>query len=226
MVGEATLDGVPWPRPLVIAVDGPAASGKSTLARRLATALGLAFLDTGLLYRAVGKALLDAGESPEDQAAATARALALRPEHVEAGLLGGEAVGRAASKVAAWPAVRAALLPFQRRFARSGRGAVLAGRDIASVVCPDASVKLYVTASPQARAERRWEELRGRGLPAIYARVLDDMLERDRRDSSRAVAPLRFGEDAFLIDTTELDADAALEAALHHVRERLGVTPD
>lgn len=205
------------PRPLTVAVDGPAASGKSTLARRLARHLGLAFLDTGLLYRAVGKRLLERGLDPADAAAAVEQALALEVGDVDASALRDESVGNAASKVAAVPAVREALLPFQRRFAARPPGAVLAGRDVGTVVCPGAPIKIFVTASVAERARRRFEELRQRADPPIYARVLAEIEERDRRDSERAVAPLRVAEDAWVLDTTEMDADAAFRAALAHV---------
>jgi cytidylate kinase len=205
----------------VIAVDGPAASGKSTIARRLATALRLEFLDTGLLYRAVGRKLMADGGAPDDEQAAVAAALSLEPADVDERLLRGEEVGQAASKVAAIEAVRSALLPFQRRFATRDRGAVLAGRDVGTVVCPDAPIKLFVTASAEERARRRYDELRRGGSAPIYAEVLDAMLERDRRDADREVAPLRVAHDAWMLDTTALDADAAFTAALDHIRHRL-----
>ena len=209
------------PAPLVIAVDGPAASGKSTIAKRLAAALGLAFLDTGLLYRAVGRKLLREGRCAGDERAALAAAMNLEPGDLDEQHLRGEKIGQAASNVAAFPAVRAALLPFQRRFAARDRGAVLAGRDVGTVVCPDADVKLFVTATAAERARRRYDELRRRDETAIYEQVLDAMLERDRRDSDRLVAPLRVAEDAWTLDTTSLDADAAFTAALDHIRRHL-----
>lgn len=203
--------------PLIIAVDGPAASGKSTLARRLARHFGLAFLDTGLLYRAVARSMLDRGLDPADADAAVRTARDLAPEDVDPSRLRGEGVGQNASKVAAVPAVRAALLPFQRNFARQGAGAVLAGRDVGTVICPDATFKLFVTASDAERARRRFEELRGRGDEPIYAAVLEELQERDRRDADRAVAPMRVAPDAWVIDTTGLDADAAFTAACRHI---------
>jgi CMP/dCMP kinase len=203
--------------PLVIAVDGPAASGKSTLAKRLAAHFALRFLDTGLLYRAVARAMLDRGLDPGDAAAAVRAALALAPEDVEPGRLRGEGVGQNASRVAAVPAVRAALLPFQRRFAATAPGAVLAGRDVGTVVCPDATFKLFVTANDGERARRRFEELQRRGERPIYAAVLDELRERDRRDADREVAPMRVASDAWVLDTTSLDADAAFEAARRHI---------
>ena len=202
---------------LVIAVDGPAASGKSTLARRLAEHFGLRFLDTGLLYRAVARSMLDRGLDPGDEQAAVAAAEALRPEDVEARRLRGEGVGQGASKVAAVPAVRAALLPFQRRFAATAPGAVLAGRDIGTVICPDAAVKLFVTAGDEERTRRRYEELQARGERPIYAAVLAELRERDRRDAGRAVAPLHAAPDAWVLDTTDLDAEAAFVAARRHI---------
>jgi cytidylate kinase len=201
----------------VIAVDGPAASGKSTLARRLAARLGLPFLDTGLLYRAVGRRLLARGGDPGDVAAATAAAKALTVQDVEHPGLRDEAVGQAASRVAAFAAVREALLPFQRRFAETPGGAVLAGRDVGTVVCPAAPIKIFITASVEERARRRYEELRQRGQAPIYSAVLEELRERDRRDEERAVAPLRIAADAWVLDTTHLDADAAFEAALRHI---------
>jgi cytidylate kinase len=204
---------------VVIAVDGPAAAGKGTLARRLAAALGLPHLDTGLLYRAVGRRLLDAGEDPADAAAAAAAAQALTPADLARDDLRGPAADHAASVVAAQPAVRAALLDFQRRFARAG--AVLDGRDIGTVVCPDATVKLFVTASAEARAARRMAELAGRGIATDTASIAADMAARDARDAGRATAPLAAAPDALRLDTTALDADAAFAAALAIVRARL-----
>ena len=205
--------------PLVVAVDGPAASGKSTLARLLAARLDLPFLDTGLLYRAVARRILDAGADPGDEAAALTAAGQLDASEVAPLRLVGEVVGQGASQVAAFTAVRDALLPFQRRFAGRGRGAVLAGRDVGTVVCPDALVKLFVTASVEERARRRFEELRPHGNEATYAAVLDEIRKRDRRDAERAVAPLRAAHDAMVLDTTALDVDAALEAALAYTEQ-------
>ncbi|HZF76640.1 MAG TPA: (d)CMP kinase [Acetobacteraceae bacterium] len=204
----------------IIAVDGPAAAGKGTLARRLAAELGLPFLDTGLLYRATGRRLLDAGGDPRDADAAEAAARALDPADLARGDLRGPQADMAASAVAAIPAVRAALLDWQRDFGRR-HGAVLDGRDIGTVVFPDATVKLFVTASPAERARRRWLELRGRGVAADLAEVEAELRARDAQDSARAVAPLRAAEDAVTIDTTALDADAAFAQALAVVRARL-----
>jgi cytidylate kinase len=212
----------------VITVDGPAAAGKGTLARRLAAHFGFAHLDSGKLYRAVALRLLRAGGDPDDADAALAAAEAAPftvAELADPELLDDPAAA-AASKVAAYPAVRTALLAFQRGFAAAppdgAPGAVIDGRDIGTVVCPDAPAKLFVTASAEARAERRHKELLARGVESIYPRILRDMKERDARDSQRAVAPLRPAEDAFLLDTTELDADAAFAAALHYIRTRPG----
>jgi cytidylate kinase len=199
--------------PLIIAVDGPAAAGKGTLARRLAAHLGLPYLDTGLLYRATGRRVLDAGGDPADPAAAEAAARALAPEDLARPDLRAEDAAAAASKVAAIPAVRAALLDFQRRFG-AARGGVLDGRDIGTVVFPEAPVKLFVTASPEVRAARRHAELLGKGVAARLEDVAAEMAERDARDSARGVAPLRPAEDALILDTSALDAEAAFAAAL------------
>lgn len=211
--------------PLVVAVDGPAAAGKGTLARRLAAELGLGYLDTGLLYRAVGRRAMDDGADPSDPEAAAA-AGAITPEDLYRPGLRDEAVTDAASKVAAVPAVRAALLAFQRRFAAEPpagtAGVIMDGRDIGTVVCPQADVKLYVTASAEERARRRHKELLQRGAPSIYARVLADVIARDQRDSEREVAPLRQATDAFVLDTTDLDAEAAFAVALRHVETVIG----
>jgi cytidylate kinase len=209
---------------VIIAIDGPAASGKGTLARRLADHLGLAYLDTGLLYRAVGMAVVDAGGDPSDADAAAAAARRLDPEALRNPALRLDEAGQAASKVAAIPAVRAALLDFQRDFARhppgGARGAVLDGRDIGTVVWPDADHKLFVTASLEKRAERRLKELLARGVATIQEAVLQEMRERDARDSGRSVAPLVPAPDALILDTTELDADQAFAAALGYITSR------
>jgi CMP/dCMP kinase len=204
-------------QPFVIAIDGPAASGKGTLARRLAERFGLAHLDTGALYRATALGVLDSEGDPADPAAAEAAARRLDLKALADPALRGEAVAGAASVVAANPAVRGALLAFQRDFAMHppapAGGAVLDGRDIGSVVCPNADLKLFLTAGVEARANRRVKELRRRGATAIYENVLQDLLERDSRDSERRDAPLSVAPDAIIIDTTTLDADAVLELA-------------
>jgi CMP/dCMP kinase len=199
--------------PLIIAVDGPAAAGKGTLARRLAGHLGLPYLDTGLLYRAVGRRVLDAGADPADPAAAEAAARTLTPADMDRPDLRGPAADAAASKVAAIPAVRAALLAFQRSFG-AAHGAVLDGRDIGTVVFPEAPVKLFVTARPEVRAQRRHAELLARGAASEVADVARDMADRDARDANRGVAPLRPAEDAQLLDTSDMDAEAVFQAAL------------
>ncbi len=205
---------------LVIAVDGPAAAGKGTLARRLAAALGLPYLDTGLLYRAVGRRVLDVGGDPRDATVAESEARALGPADLDRGDLRGPEADRAASAVAAIPAVRAALLEFQRGFGRT-HGAVLDGRDIGTVVFPEAQVKLFVTASLAARAERRWKELVGKGVDVARAQVEADLRARDAQDAGRSVAPLKPAPDALQFDTTTLDIEAAFETAMALVRERL-----
>ena len=203
---------------MIIAIDGPAAAGKGTLARRLAQHLNLAYLDTGLIYRAVGKKVLIVGADLEDAAAAEAEARAMRPEDLQLEGLRTDEVAQAASKVSTVPGVRAALLEFQRDFAayppEDKAGAVLDGRDIGTVVCPEAPHKLFVTASMDVRAQRRVKELQDRGLEAIYARVFEDMKERDARDSERAVSPLEPAKDAHTLDTSDFDADQVFQAAL------------
>ena len=205
---------------MIIAIDGPAASGKGTLACRLAAHFGLPHLDTGLLYRGVARALLDAGRSLDDPAAAEATARALDLQNLDEARLRGREMGEAASVVSAFPAVREALLHLQRRFAARGGGAVLDGRDIGTVVCPRADIKLFVTASAEVRAERRHRELLAKGESGSFEAVLADIRRRDARDSSRAAAPLRPAADAVLLDTTELDAEAAFRATLDLVESR------
>ncbi|MBP0493693.1 (d)CMP kinase [Pararoseomonas indoligenes] len=206
--------------PVVIAVDGPAAAGKGTLARRLAAELGLPYLDTGLLYRAVARRVLLSGGLPTNPQAAEAAAAALTPEDLQRPDLRGPDMDQGASQVAAQPPVRALLLDFQRNFA-ARNGAVMDGRDIGTVVCPDARVKLFVTASAAARAERRWLERQAKGEPIPLEEVAAEMAVRDARDAARDVAPMRPAEDALVLDTTGLDADAAYEAALQLIRARL-----
>lgn len=207
---------------MIIAVDGPAASGKGTLARRLAGNYGLPHLDTGLLYRATGLAVLKAGGDPEVETDAAHAARTLSTDVLADPALRFDKAAQAASKVAAIPSVRAALLDFQRGFAAQPGGAVLDGRDIGTVVCPDATAKLFITASPEVRAKRRLEELRCRGQDGIYADILRDMRDRDERDSRRAVSPLVAALDAFVIDTDTLSPDEVLAAAVDHVEGRLG----
>jgi cytidylate kinase len=199
---------------LIIAIDGPAASGKGTLARRVAAYYGLHHLDTGLLYRAVAKAVLDAGFPADDVPRATAAAAALDPEKFDESALKAQAVTAASSVVAAIPQVREALLNYQRAFAARQPGAVLDGRDVGTVIAPAADVKLFVTASPQVRAARRVAELKVRGVPADEKAVLADLSRRDERDSQREAAPLKPAPDAHLLDTTHLDIDAAFRAAV------------
>ena len=202
----------------VIAIDGPAAAGKGTLARGLAAALAFDYLDTGLIYRAVGMKAARDGLEP----AVAARKL--MPRDLEDPSLRSDEAAQAASKVASIPEVRAALLDFQRTFAQQppcGRGAVLDGRDIGTIVCPNATVKLFVTASLEKRADRRVKELLQRGLEAIQSSVLAEMRERDERDQNRAVAPLIPAEDALVLDTSDLDADQAFAAALDMVHSKL-----
>lgn len=207
--------------PRVVAVDGPAAAGKGTLARRLAAHLAIPYLDTGLLYRAVGMTLLARGLDPRDAEAAAAVAAALTIEAVARDDLRGPSADMAASRVAAIPAVRDALVGFQRRFAAAEGGAVLDGRDIGTRIFPDAPAKLFVTASPAVRAERRWKELQARGVHADLATVRHEIDTRDRQDATRPVAPLLQAADAVLIDTTWLTPDQAFQAALAAVRARL-----
>ena len=199
---------------MIIAIDGPAASGKGTVSKKLAAHYGLRHLDTGLLYRAVAKALLDAGHAPADEARAIAAAKAIDPSRFDETALKRYDVGEAASVVSAIPGVRAALFNFQQEFAAAPPGAVLDGRDIGTVICPNADVKLFVTASPEVRAGRRANELRGRGETADEKAILADLLARDERDRSRATAPLMQAPDAQLLDTSALDIDGAFRAAL------------
>lgn len=199
---------------MIIAIDGPAASGKGTLGQKLAAHYGLRHLDTGLLYRAVAKGLLDSGCDLEDVGAAEAAARTLNPSQFDEIALKGADVGEAASVVSAMPPVRKALLAFQRDFAATAPGAVLDGRDIGTVICPDADVKIFITASPEARAARRAAEYRAAGKSIDAATVLADIRKRDERDSKRAAAPLRQAADAHLLDTTHLDISGVLRAAI------------
>ena len=194
-----------------VAIDGPAAAGKGTISRAVAVRFGFAHLDTGLLYRAVGAM----GGDP------VAAARGLRPEDMARGDLRSAEAGQAASRVAAIPEVRAALVDFQRRFARSEGGTVLDGRDIGTVICPEAEVKLYVTASDAVRAHRRWLELQGVGEMVAEAEVLAQLRERDRRDSARVDAPLKAAADALVLDTSEMSVDEAVARAEAAVQARL-----
>jgi cytidylate kinase len=199
---------------MIIAIDGPAASGKGTLGKKLATHYGLRHLDTGLIYRAVAKALLDAGSKPDDVAAAVAAAKALDPAKFDEAALKGPTIGEAASIVSAIPELRTVLVGFQRDFAAKPPGAVLDGRDIGTVICPDADAKIFVTASAEVRARRRTAEYRAQGKEIDEKAVLADIVKRDARDQNRAAAPLKQAQDAHLLDTTHLDIDAAIRAAI------------
>ena len=206
---------------MIIAVDGPAASGKGTLARRLSAHFDLAFLDTGALYRAVAFAMLQTDADISDEAAATSHARALDLRLADAPAIRTATVGAAASRIAAMKPVRQALLDLQRQFAANPpggrRGAVLDGRDIGTVICPEATHKLFVTADPEIRAARRFRELLERGETTTFGRVLEDLQARDVRDASRCDAPMRPADDAFVLDTTALDPDQAFEQALAFV---------
>jgi cytidylate kinase len=199
---------------MIIAIDGPAASGKGTIARQIASIYGLHHLDTGLLYRAVAKAMLDAGDPPDDAKRAAEIAVRLDPSRYEENALKLQPITEAASIVAAIPQVREALINYQREFAMRPPGAVLDGRDIGTVIAPGADVKLFVVASPEVRAARRLIELRARGESAEEHEVLADLLRRDERDSRRSAAPLKAAPDAHLLDTTHLGIDAAFRAAV------------
>ena len=199
---------------MIIAIDGPAASGKGTIARQLAAVYGLHHLDTGLIYRAVAKAVLDSGYPPDNVAKATAAAVALDPSKFDENALKVQKITEAASVVAAIPEVRQALLNYQRQFATQPPGAVLDGRDIGTVIAPGADVKLFVVATPEVRAKRRALELQRRGEAADEQEVLADLLRRDERDSRRTAAPLKLAPDAHLLDTTHLSIDAAFRAAV------------
>lgn len=198
-----------------VAIDGPAAAGKGTISRGLAERFGFAHLDTGLLYRATGRKVLETGLSPAEAARAVV------PADLERDGLRTQSVAELASRVATLPEVRSALVAFQREFARRDGGAVLDGRDIGTVICPGADVKLFVTASAEVRARRRFDELRASGQAADFEGVLDEVLKRDARDMGRADAPMRAAEDAVLIDTSDLDSEAALAAAVAVVEARL-----
>jgi cytidylate kinase len=208
---------------MIVAIDGPAASGKGTLAKRLAAHFGLPHLDTGLLYRAVGRTMLDAGLDLEDGDAAAEIAEGLDPSRLDEERLRGREMGEAASVVAAHPKLRKALLDLQRRFAHQRGGAVLDGRDIGTVIAPGAEVKIFVTAAPEIRARRRHLELEKRGQAPAFEDVLADIRKRDARDAGRADAPLKPAPDAQVLDTTTLDVEGTFEVALSLVRRRTGV---
>jgi cytidylate kinase len=208
---------------MIIAIDGPAASGKGTLGKRIAAHYGLAHLDTGKLYRAVARDTLAKGERPSDASAALAAAKALDLGTLDDPRLLDGKLGEAGSIVASHPQVRQALLAYQRAFARRKPGAVLDGRDIGTVICPDADVKVFVTAAPEERARRRFRELREAGNGISEAEVLADIRRRDERDKNRAAAPLVQAEDAVLLDTTNLDIDAAFKAAIDLIDAAMGL---
>ena len=215
--------------PKIIAIDGPAAAGKGTLAMRLSKHFGLELLDTGLLYRAVGLKVLEViknigNDSKLYRETASSAARTLIPEDLKVDGLRTEQAAQVASKISTVPEVRTALLDFQRNFAKNppnaGKGAILDGRDIGTVVCPDADVKLFIFASTEVRAKRRFKELQFRGVEAIYARVLEDMEDRDARDIGRSYSPLVAAEDSFQLDTSSLDADEVLSAALEYIQNK------
>jgi cytidylate kinase len=199
---------------MIIAIDGPAASGKGTLGKRLAHHYGYRHLDTGVIYRAVAWSLLQAGADPGDELVAVAAALELDPEKFGNPVLKTQAVGEAASVVAAIPGVREVLVNFQRQFAEGPPGAVLDGRDVGTVICPHADVKIFVVANPEVRARRRTLEARARGEKADEAAVLADIIKRDERDQNRPVAPLRPAPDAHMLDNSNLDIEAGVRAAI------------
>ena len=203
---------------MIVTIDGPAASGKGTLARRLGEALGVPVLDTGLLYRSVADRMLRTGQPLDDPVAALEAARTVSLSALDRDSLSRAGLGEAASRVAAMPEVRAALLKLQQDFARSPGGAVLDGRDTGTVIAPEADVKIFVVASPEVRAVRRFRELAGRGEAVAYEQVLADIRRRDERDAERAAAPLKPAPDAVLLDTTELDIEAAFREVLKIVR--------
>lgn len=207
---------------MIVAIDGPAASGKGTIARRLAAHYKLPHLDTGLLYRATARVLIDEGTRLDDVGSAVAAARGLALTDFDEEKLRGREMGEAASVVGAMPDVRAALIDMQRRFAQHPNGAVLDGRDIGTVIAPKADVKIFVTASAETRAQRRALELRGRGEAVNYADILADIRKRDERDAGRSTAPLKPAADATILDTTDLDIEAAFKAALAIVEKKRG----
>lgn len=207
---------------MIIAIDGPAASGKGTIARRIAEHFGLGHLDTGLIYRAVARDVRARGGAVEDEAAAVAAARALDPATLDDPALRNTGLGEAASVVARFQEVRTVLLQFQRDFAAQPRGAVLDGRDIGTVVCPGADVKIFITASPEVRAERRLKERQARGEGSSLEEVLADIRRRDERDAGRGAAPMRAADDAVLLDTSNLDIEAAFDKAVGVILRKIG----
>ena len=205
-----------------IAIDGPAAAGKGTLSRLIAAHFGFHHLDTGLTYRATARALIEAGLPLDDEAVAEAMALKVDLAGLDRSVLAQHAIGEAASKIAVMPRVRRALVEAQRRFAAREPGTVLDGRDIGTVVCPDAPVKLYVTASPDVRARRRFDEIVAGGGTAEFEAIFADVRARDERDMNRADSPLRPAEDAHLLDTSEMSIEAAFQAAKTLIDVRIG----
>jgi CMP/dCMP kinase len=210
-------------RPLIIAIDGPAASGKGTLARLVASEYGLAHLDTGLTYRAVAKAMLDQNMALHDEKLAVAAAIAVNLNALDRSVLSAHAIGEAASKIAVYPEVRRILVEQQRTFAKSPNGAILDGRDIGTVVCPDAPVKFFVTALPEVRAQRRYDEIIHNGGTADFETILADVKRRDERDSGRADSPLRPAPDAHLLDTSSMSIETAFQAARAIIERNLAV---
>ncbi|WP_068085145.1 (d)CMP kinase [Polycladidibacter stylochi] len=206
---------------MIIALDGPAASGKGTLARQLAAHFGLRHLDTGLTYRAVAAALLARGLPLGDEEVAIGVARNLDLGALDRNQLSTHEIGEAASRIAVLSGLRRELVELQRHFAQSGKGAVLDGRDIGTVVCPDATAKLYITAKPEARAKRRTDELNGKGIPADFDEILVDLKRRDHRDSNREDSPLRPAKDAHLLDTTEMDIETAFRSAVDIVEQAI-----
>jgi CMP/dCMP kinase len=207
---------------MIIAVDGPSAAGKGTIARAVATHLGYHFLDTGSLYRMVGLAMITAGKTADDVAAAVGFAKTLEPAKIQDRDLRTETVAAMASEVAAIPEVRTALLEFQRQFAKRQPGAILDGRDIGTIVCPDADLKFFVTASTQVRATRRRAELKTLGVQADYETVLVDIMARDERDANRKSAPTKQADDAIMIDTSELDREEVIAAVMGVIADHMG----
>lgn len=207
MNGQMTI------KQFTIAIDGPAAAGKGTLSRKIAETYGFHHLDTGLTYRATAKALLDAGLTLDDEAVAEKMARDVELAGLDRDILSKHEIGEAASKIAVMPGVRRALVDAQRRFSEKAPGTVLDGRDIGTVVCPAAPVKLYVTASPEVRAKRRYDEIKGKGGIADFDAIFDDVKRRDERDMGRADSPLKPADDAHLLDTSEMSIEAAFQAA-------------